>query len=217
MTGRSLTRVVIVGAGGFGRETASLLADLADAGECIPEGFLDDDPELSGAIVAGLPVLGEIDVAKELTSVSFVVAIGNPHDFAAKERIVARLGLQPDRYATLVHPRASIGRDVRIEEGSVLLAGTVVTHGVTIGRHVGIMPNAVITHDDTVGDFTIIGSGVTIAGAVAVEAGAYIGAGATIGGGLTIGEGALIGMGAVVTRDVPPGETWAGVPARKMR
>jgi acetyltransferase-like isoleucine patch superfamily enzyme len=44
-----------------------------------------------------------------------------------------------------------------------------------------------------------------------------IGSNATILGGLTIGDGALIGAGSVVTKDVPPGEIWAGNPAKKLR
>lgn len=47
-----------------------------------------------------------------------------------------------------------------------------------------------------------------------VARGASIGSGATIMCGVTIGEHALVGAGAVVTRDVPPGATVAGVPAR---
>jgi len=50
-----------------------------------------------------------------------------------------------------------------------------------------------------------------------VEEGASLGSGAVIVGGVTIGRGALVGAGAVVTRDVAPGETVVGSPARPLR
>jgi acetyltransferase-like isoleucine patch superfamily enzyme len=43
-----------------------------------------------------------------------------------------------------------------------------------------------------------------------------VGAGAVVLPGVTIGEGATVGAGAVVTDDVPAGQVWLGVPARKM-
>ena len=53
-------------------------------------------------------------------------------------------------------------------------------------------------------------------GPVTIGRKAFIGAGAIILPGVTVGEGAVVGAGAVVTHDIPPGETWAGVPARKL-
>ena len=50
-----------------------------------------------------------------------------------------------------------------------------------------------------------------------VEHGAALGSGAIVLGGVRIGAGALIGAGAVVARDIAPGETVAGVPARATR
>jgi acetyltransferase-like isoleucine patch superfamily enzyme len=79
------------------------------------------------------------------------------------------------------------------------------------------MPNVVLTHDDIIGDFATFGAGVKLAGAVTVEDGAYIGAGACIRESTVIGSGAMVGMGSVVLTDVPPGETWAGVPAQPVR
>jgi acetyltransferase-like isoleucine patch superfamily enzyme len=52
---------------------------------------------------------------------------------------------------------------------------------------------------------------------VHVSEGAYLGSGCLIRENLTIGPWALVGMGAVVTRDVPGGEVWAGMPARYVR
>lgn len=50
-----------------------------------------------------------------------------------------------------------------------------------------------------------------------LEADVWLGANVTVKSGVRIGCGAVIGAGSVVTRDVPPYEIWAGVPARKIR
>lgn len=207
-------RVLIVGAGGFGRETASLLVALE--GAFAAAGFADDSADLQGQQVAGLPVLGGIEIACDRKDLGVVVTVGNPRRYDAKQMIVERLDLEPDRYVTLVHPQASIGTEVSIGEGTVILAGCVVTHGVRMGKHVALMPNAVVTHDDDLGDYVILGAGAKLGGGVTVGDGAYIGSGALIRESTVIGAGAMIGMGAVVVNDVPPGETWVGVPARPL-
>jgi acetyltransferase-like isoleucine patch superfamily enzyme len=99
----------------------------------------------------------------------------------------------------------------------VLLAQTVLTASVTVGAHVAVMPQTVLTHDDVIEDFVTVASGVRLGGAVRVETGAYLGAGALVREGVVIGAGSLVGMGAVVTKDVPPGQVWIGAPARLYR
>jgi sugar O-acyltransferase (sialic acid O-acetyltransferase NeuD family) len=205
--------LVIVGAGGFARETASAAAD---AGWRVL-GFADDDPGLAGVVRSGLPVLGGIDTVVEKTDAAVVVCVGNPRNFTARRSIVERLGLSGDRFATVVHPSASVGAGSSVGPGSVLLAGAVLTADVTVGAHVAVMPQAVLTHDDRVADFATVASGVRLGGSAVLETGAYVGAGALVREGVTVGARALVGMGAVVLRDVPPGEVWAGSPARFLR
>jgi sugar O-acyltransferase (sialic acid O-acetyltransferase NeuD family) len=179
--------------------------------------FLDDDPERWGTPVAGTEILGGLDVLAELPDARVVVCTGHPGDYSSKQRIVARLGLPAERYATLVHPQAVIPPSCRVGEGTVVLAGAVATTDVRLGAHVAVMPQAVLTHDDRLDDFVTVAAGARLAGTVHVETGAYLGAGCLIRENRTIGAGALVGMGAVVTRDVPGGEVWAGVPARFVR
>jgi len=152
-----------------------------------------------------------------MPDVSVVVCTGRPGNYASRPRIVEKLGLPPERYATIIHPAATVSATSQVGPGSVLLAQTVLTAAVTVGSHVAIMPHVTLTHDDVVSDFATLASGVCLGGGVRVGWCAYIGAGALVREHLSVGSGALVGMGAIVTRDIPPHEVWAGVPARHVR
>jgi sugar O-acyltransferase (sialic acid O-acetyltransferase NeuD family) len=210
--------LVIVGAGGFARETAAAAA-AANRVRATWRilGFVDDDLALHGTSRSGLPILGAVDSVLDLPQAGVVVCVGNPRDYGGRQRIVQRLGLPEERYATVVHPSAEIGAGSAVGHGSVLLAGTVLTADVTVGSHVAVMPQAVLTHDDRVGDYATIASGVRLGGGVVLESGAYVGAGALVREGVTVGAWSLVGMGSVVLHDVPPAEIWAGNPARLLR
>jgi sugar O-acyltransferase (sialic acid O-acetyltransferase NeuD family) len=214
--------LVLVGSGGFGRETAEVVRAInAAAAPDSPRwqllGFLDDDERRWGKPVSGTPVIGGIDEVHALPDAAVVVCTGHPRCFTSKKRIVGRLGLGPERYATLVHPAAVVPPSCALGGGTVVLAGVVATADVRVGAHVGLMPHVVLTHDDRLEDYVTAGAGVRVAGAVHVREGAYLGSGCMIREGVTVGPWALVGMGAVVTRDVPGGEVWSGVPARFAR
>lgn len=216
----ALQPLVVVGAGGFARETAQLLSAWPASGAggraYLVTGFLDDDPDRHGTLVDGRPVLGPTDAAADLVraGTAVLVCVGNPGAPTSRHRLVQRLGLPDDAFATVVHPLASVSPDSVVGAGSVLHAGVVLTAGVRVGRHVAVMPHVVLTHDDVVADAVTVGAGVRLAGGVEVGTSAYLGSGALVREGRRIGAGSVIGMGSVVLADVPPGETWAGSPAR---
>lgn len=206
--------LVIVGAGGFARETAQAAAD---AGEFKVLGHLDDNPALHGTEVDGVPVLGGCDLVHELPDARVVICVGNPGDYAARARLVRRLALPADRYATVVHPTASVSKSSTVGPGSVLLAHCALTAAVQVGAHVAVMPQVVLTHDDVVEDCATLASGVRLGGGARLERGAYVGSGALVREGTVVGAWSLIGMGSTVLGDVPPGEVWVGSPARRLR
>jgi sugar O-acyltransferase (sialic acid O-acetyltransferase NeuD family) len=211
--------LIIVGAGGFARETASSVAAVNEAapGTWKLLGFLDDDPALTGTTRDGVTILGPVDSVADWPDARVVVCVGNPRNYAAREAIVARLALPAERYATVIHPSVSRGDDCVIAPGSVLLAQVVLTAGVTVGAHVAVMPQVVLTHDDRIDDFATIASGVRLGGGVTIGRGAYVGAGALVRESTTVGAWSLVGLGSVVLSDIPAGEVWAGNPARHLR
>lgn len=213
MTG-SPGQVLFVAASGLAREAAS--AARAAGHEVV--GCLDDDPALAGTEVApGLPILGTIDDVGAHPGARLVVCAGKGSSRAALVQRLAALGVGGDRYATVVDPGARIGAGSSVGVGSILLVGTVLTADVTVGDHVVCMPQVVLTHDCRLESYATVCAGVVLGGRVVVGSRAYIGMAASVRENLTVGTGSVIGMGAVVLRDVPPGETWAGIPARRLR
>lgn len=211
-------RVLIVGAGGFARETADAVRAVhAVDGSLELAGFLDDNPALHGLVICGAPVLGPIDAVADHPEAGVVVCVGRPDAYTPRVDLVARLGLPAERYATIVHPTASIGSTCAVGAGSVLLAHVALTADVTVGEHVSIMPQVVLTHDVRVDDFVTLASGVRLGGTVSVGRGAYIGSGVCVREGCRIGRWAMVGMSSTVTRDIPDERLWYGSPARDVR
>ena len=102
-----------------------------------------------------------------------------------------------------------IRKDVIIGDGCKIQAFAFIPEGIHIGDDVFIGPHVCFTNDKyptATGDWEQLRT--------IVEDGANIGAGAVILPGLTIGKGATVGAGAVVTKDVPPGVTAVGNPAK---
>jgi sugar O-acyltransferase (sialic acid O-acetyltransferase NeuD family) len=212
-----MTPLLLIGAGGLAREA---LAAIAAVNSVRPSfdvlGLLDDAPDKHGAVVDGVEVLGPIDLARSHPDAQVLICTASPARRDSRLRIARRLGFDDSRYATLVHPQASVAAGVELGAGTVLFACAVITAPQRVGRFVLAMPHVLLTHDDSVADGVTLAGRAALAGGVRVEEGAYIGSGALVRENLTIGAGALVGMGSVVLRDVPAGETWVGAPARPL-
>lgn len=202
--------LILIAASGLAREVMAMRQS-----QFRVVGVLDDDPTLHGTDIGGVPVLGGVELAAQLPG-SFLVCVGAG---SGRRRIVERLaesGIGDERFATLVDDFAAIADNSLIGAGTVILTGTVLTADVIVGRHVVIMPNCTLTHDDIVDDFATLAAGVSVGGVVHIGAEAYLGMNASIRQRTSVGAGATVGMGAVVLEDVPSEQVWAGVPAKEL-
>lgn len=206
---------LILGAGGHGRDVlVALRAHDSDFGSRTFLGFIDDgDPDSERLQRLEAPLLGGSGALERYPGAGFVVGIGEP---AVRQALAARAlaaGLEP---VTVIHRQATIGDDVLLGPGTVICAGARLTTNVRTGIHVHVNINSTVAHDVSLHDYATLNPQAAVSGDVTVETGATIGTGAVIRQGLTVGGWAIVGAGAAVIKNVPPGATWAGVPARPL-
>lgn len=111
------------------------------------------------------------------------------------------------------------GKNIRLGEHCFFNYNvTIMDRGtVTIGDHILVAPNVVITTSNHPFDPQVRRESIGIASPVTIGNDVWIGAGAVILPGVTIGNNVVIAAGAVVSKDVPDNTLVAGVPARKIR
>lgn len=207
--------ILLVAASGLAREAASACRRPGWAGGDVI-GYVDDDPAKAGTVIDGLPVLGGVESVTQHPDALLVVCAGKGASRRAIVARLARLGVGPERYASVIDPSVHVPSTCSIGVGSILLSGTVLTADVQVGAHVVCMPRVVLTHDDVLGDFATLAAGAVLGGTVHVGEAAYIGMNASVREGRRVGAGSTLGMGSVLLTDQPAETIWAGVPARQL-
>lgn len=209
-------KLVVVGAGGFGREVLDVV-DAVNGPQLRWEilGVVDDHPsDENRQLLAQRDVLflGTVEeFAANGDRCFYVVGIGSP---AVRREIASRMDEAGNLAATLVHPSVTTGFGVVVGSGSVLCAGVRITTNVRIGCHVHVNPNATVGHDTTIGDFVSLNPSVSISGDCVIEDEVLVGVGGVVLNQITVRRRATVGGSACVVREVPEGAVVKGVPAR---
>lgn len=205
--------VLIVGAGGHGRVVLDILR-FGKMHRVI--GFLDADDSLAGTEVSGVPVLGHPQHLLKLRGKArgAIAAVG---DNRARVSYAAHLAAAGLELIQAVHPSAVVSTTAKIGQNTVICANAVIGADAQVGPSVIINTSAVVDHECVVGEGAHIAPGALLAGRVTVEGGAFVGLGSRVIQCLKVGGNAVVGAGAVVIRDVAPGSTVVGVPARIIR
>ena len=205
---------MIVGAGGHGRE----VLDVVDAINAVTPtyevlGFLADGEGAHEPLARRTAkILGPTSLLNRLGA-DYVVAIGNPKARAELDTRGVAAGLTAP---VVVHPTATVGSDVHLGPGSVVMAGARITTNFVGGRSLQVNVNATISHDGRVGDYVTISPGCHVSGNVQLADAVYLGTGCVVIPGVRIGARTVVGAGAVVITDLPSDVTAVGVPARAL-
>lgn len=207
-----VSRVYIIGAGGFGRETLNLYRDAGREAEVggfvVEERYWERDQ-----VVNGKPVFPWPAIAGWPKDTRFVVAIGS----AERRRLIEAVAGLGFGFDTVIHPTVQSSPSVRFDEGCIVCAGNILTVQIDVGAHTIINLACTVGHDTTIGRIVTLSPGVNVSGHVTIEDGAFVGSGAVIVERIRIGAGAVVGAGSVVTKDIPPKVVAVGVPARVIK
>ncbi len=204
--------IFVFGASGH----AKVVIDALERGGATKVLFVCDDAAAKhGAVLMGYPVVGgraELLERRGETKVGVVTIGDNP----IRQRVADWLIQNGCALTSVVHPAATIAREVEIGDGTVVMAGCVINSGTRVGRNVIINTGATIDHDCELGDGVHVAPGSHLCGHVSVGAGTLIGAGTTIIPGVRVGSGAVVGAGSTVLTDLPDGARAGGSPCRPL-
>lgn len=208
-----MKKIVIAGAGGFGRE---LLQWIKDINEITPTweilGFIDDNLNALDGVETDAKVVGTIKdyVGKEDEEVA--LAFGSPE---LKRKIVSILKAKGAKFATIIHPTALLSPFAHYGEGFIMFPYSKLSCNSTVGDFVTLLSTP-IGHDNVIGDYTVISGGCNIVRNVKIGQDVFLAAGVCIAQDVIIGDGAYLGLGSVILKDVKPGAKMFGNPARPL-
>ena len=214
-------KLVIMGAGGFGREVHAWLIDAIKTGVCQPTadtaweiaGFIDDSQDALDSFQGLPPVLSGINDFQPHPDTYVVCAIANP---AIKKRLTESMLAKGVNFFTLIHPSAVIGTNVVIGKGTVICPFTVLSTDLEVGDFVTINSCCTIGHDTLIKSYCTLSGHCDVTGGVKLLEGAFLGSHAVVVPNVVIGEYAVVGAGSVAIRKVAPGVTVFGVPAKRI-
>lgn len=208
------TDLVILGAGGFGREVLSQLKDTCHSYNIL--GFIDDTPELKGATVSGIPVLGGIDKLKySIQPFNVVIAIGNSN---ARKKIYEDIKMNSNlTFPNIIMDGVKISDSVRMGQGCIICYSNILTVDIEIGDFVVINLDCTVGHDAKLLDYVTLYPSVNVSGNVTIGQLTEVGTGVNIIQGKMIGEKTIIGAGSVVIQNLPDNCTAVGAPAKPIK
>ena len=207
-----MSKIIIVGASGLGREVYQWLSDLGEKKNI--KGFLDINKSALHDSKIDLPVLGTEYTYNPEPNDVFVVAIT---DSNIKQKAINVLKTKNASFRSVIHPTALISEYCDLGTGVIIYPYVLISTDVSVGCYTIINLGAAMGHDATVGDYSFIGAYAIIAGWSKVGIGCYIGSGSFIAQRSIVEDGAKVSSNVSVFGKIKSGEIVMPIRAKKSK
>ena len=202
--------IIIVGAGGFGREAYYLIKTInAVSTRWKIKGFINDIPVDLKSKKIDVPIIGTIKDWQPSENEVFVMGISSP---VGKAKVAGILKQRGASFETLIHPKAEINETVEMGEGCVIGGRSIIGDCVVLGDFVHIAGSS-IGQDRQIGDFSTTTAFTNVAtGNIGKRV--FVASHAVIL--KDVGDDAFVAAGSIVMSKIRAGMRVMGCPARKM-
>jgi len=192
--------IIIIGAGGFGREVYQWCKAAFTSSEYTIKGFLSPNPRDLDGYTIDAPILGSEETYSIQENDYFVFAIGSVE---TKKKIISKMKAQGAQFLTVIHPTAIIADNCKIGEGVVICPFVILTDSNVIGNFAMLNIYSSCGHEAQVGDFSIMSPYATLNGGAILEEGVFMATHTIVTNSRRVGAGSIIGANSLVMHDVP--------------
>lgn len=210
-----MKNLILIGASGYGRDIAERIMSLPGYGmDIVIKGFLVHKKEYLNSLEGYTnypPIIGLVDDYNIQIDDVFLCTLG---DVDEKKKVVLPLKERGAKFYTFIHPDAYVSKDAIIGEGTIILEMATVGSGAKIGSFCLIQISSIIAHGNIVGDYSRIDCHAVCVGRAEIGEAATIHTSAVLNHGVKVGDGAIVGASSFVIRNVKPGTTVMGNPAK---
>ena len=207
-----MNNIIIVGAGGFGREVYQWCQDSFDKSEYKIKGFLSKDKNELDNFKIDAPIIGHEDDYEIQSDDRFLIAIGNVD---IKKKVVESLKKKGAKFLSLTHPTAIVSPNSKVGEGVIICPYSILTDSVEIGDFVMLNVYVYCGHDSKVGKYSILSPYATLNGYATLGDEVFVATHSTITSSKNVGKKSIIGANSLVLHDVPEGSKVIGVSKSK--